>query len=116
MTSKDNGTKNVGQQGDHEKSEEHQADRIAASRHELPFSLSPRGGAVSTQLSHPFPLACGVFFKCSDWLDPSGKWPLLAVACHEGWPTPVLKRWCQTRAAPMRLASSPNEASASSAF
>src|SRR6266849_4257874 len=50
---RDNGTKNIGQQGDHEKSEEHQADRIAASRHELPFSLSPQEGAVRTQLSHP---------------------------------------------------------------
>jgi hypothetical protein len=35
-----NGANNIGQQGDHEKSEEDQPDRITASRHELPFSLS----------------------------------------------------------------------------
>src|SRR5258708_6031986 len=35
----DNGTKNISQQGDHEKSKEHQVDRVAASGHELPFSL-----------------------------------------------------------------------------
>ena len=37
---RDDGTKNVGQQGDHKESEENQANCIAAFRHELPFSSS----------------------------------------------------------------------------
>src|SRR5437879_3717392 len=83
---RDDGTKNVGQQGDHEESEEDQANCIAASRHELPFSLAiPRS---ATQLRRS----------------------------HEERPALCLNRWCHTRAAPMRLASSPSEARASSVF